>query len=49
MLNHLMHGLCAVGTMVFGAGVAHAQNYPEKPIRVFTTGAGGASATSPGA
>jgi tripartite-type tricarboxylate transporter receptor subunit TctC len=29
--------------MVFGTGVGHAQNYPDKPIRVYTTGAGGAS------
>src|SRR5450759_2968719 len=43
MLIRLPLWLCPAGMMVFGAGMGYAQNYPDKPIRVYTTGAGGAS------
>jgi tripartite-type tricarboxylate transporter receptor subunit TctC len=34
-------GILPLGLMVFCAGVASGQNYPDKPIRVLTTTAGG--------
>ena len=43
MLIRLTLWLCPVGIMVCGAGLGNAQNYPDKPVRVYTTGAGGAS------
>jgi len=43
MMIRLPLWLCPAGMMVFGAGMGYAQNYPDKPIHVYTTGAGGAS------
>ena len=33
--------LFSLATMVLGAGMAAGQNYPNKPIRIFTGSAGG--------
>ena len=35
-------GMLSVGMMVLGADAAHAQNYPNKPIRIVTAGVGSA-------
>ncbi|OGA42402.1 MAG: hypothetical protein A3G24_22150 [Betaproteobacteria bacterium RIFCSPLOWO2_12_FULL_62_13] len=35
--------MLSVGLMVLGAGVVSGQDYPNKPIRIVTTGAGGTS------
>src|SRR5258706_13133843 len=36
-------GALTVSLVVFGSGIATAQNFPSKPIRIVTGGAGGGS------
>lgn len=40
-MPHLAVGIFLVGMIIFGAGVIFAQDYPNKPIRIVTGGAGG--------
>ena len=41
LLSRFVAGMLSVELMVLGAGVASAQDYPNKPIRIVTSGAGG--------
>lgn len=40
-MTHFIAGMLSVGLMVLEAGIASGQEYPNKPIRMVTTGAGG--------
>ena len=43
LLSRFAAGIASVGLIVMGMGVASGQGYPNKPIRLVTTGAGGGS------
>ena len=43
LLSRFATGVFFIGFTIFGAGVACGQDYPSKPIRIFTTTAGGGS------
>ena len=43
LLSRFIAGMLSVGLTVAGAGVVSGQDYPSKPIRIYTTTAGGGS------
>lgn len=43
LITRLIVGMLLIGMMVVGAGVAYGQAYPNKPIRIVTSGLGGGS------
>src|SRR4029077_21043321 len=41
LMRRFATGMFSIGVMVLGAGVVSGQNYPNKPIRIVSSGPGG--------